>query len=280
MIVTSRTRETLLHVVKNLRAAPVVLAQLGRLLLLADRDLADAVVLLKRDVALTSRLIRLANSVFYSRGQRIGSLEEALAVVGFNEVYRLAGLAAVVEIADCDVPLYGMSAAQFRENALFAALIVERLASRAEVHPGEAYAAGLLRAVGKIALDRVMRGPAMRAAYSPREHGPVAEWERDELGITSCEAAAMVLENWRFPRSVVDAIRHQYVGVDGGGRLGFILHSALSAVDCAGVGLPGEQWYWSGVSEKLAAAGCGEAVFHEAVETAREEFAVVRGLLG
>jgi HD-like signal output (HDOD) protein len=279
MIETSGTREALLHVVKNLRTAPAVLAQLGGLLLFADLDLADVIVLLKRDPALTSRIIRVSNSVIYGSGQRIGSLEEALARVGFNEVYRLTALAAMVEFTDQDVPLYGITAAQFRENALFNALVMERLAAAAHLAPSEAYTTGLLRAVGKIALDRTAPAGVQRAPYSPGRHGPVAEWEREQMGMTSCEAAAMVLEHWRFPRGTVEAIQSQYVSVVHGCTMGFLLHGSLAATGHAGYGLPGEQWYWTTHAQKLAAAGCTEEDLAAAASGAAEVFASARALV-
>jgi len=45
--------------------------------------------LIKRDVALTARLIRISNSVVYGGSIRIGAIEDALNRVGFSEVHRL-----------------------------------------------------------------------------------------------------------------------------------------------------------------------------------------------
>ena len=107
MIATPISREMLLHVVKVLPAAPQILAQLGRLLLDMRTDLSDATELLRRDAALTARIIRVANSAVYGTGQPSSSLVEALARVGFKEVYRLTGFAAVAQISDQKLPLYG-----------------------------------------------------------------------------------------------------------------------------------------------------------------------------
>src|SRR5689334_9369866 len=92
MIATPIPRETLLHVAKALPAAPRILAELGHLLLDPNSDLSEVTNLLRRDTALTARIIRISNSAFYNAGQPFASLEEALARVGFTEVYRLTGL--------------------------------------------------------------------------------------------------------------------------------------------------------------------------------------------
>src|SRR5206468_5353363 len=122
------SREALLHVVKNLPTAPRILAQLGQLLLDPNSDLSDVVELLKHDTGLTARVIRVSNSPVYGGGSRAGSLDEALLRVGFNEVYRLVGLAAVAQMSDDNLRQYGISGIRFRENSLFVAFLVEAMA--------------------------------------------------------------------------------------------------------------------------------------------------------
>ena len=154
MIATPVSREMLLHVVKVLPAAPQILAHLGRLLLDMNSGLSDVTDLLRRDAGLTARIIRVANSPVYNSAEPSTSLIDALARVGFREVYRLTGFAAVAQIADQRLPLYGLSGAQFRENALLTALVMESLAPAAGVDPRLAYTAGLLRSTGCCATTR------------------------------------------------------------------------------------------------------------------------------
>jgi len=75
----------------------------------------------------------------------------------------LTGFAAVAQISDQRLALYGVSGAQLRENSLLTALMMESLAMPAGVDPRLAYTAGLLRSTGKIALDRMLRGDAAGA---------------------------------------------------------------------------------------------------------------------
>ena len=105
MIATPIPREMLLHVVKTLPAAPRIMARLGTLLLDPNSDMGEVTELLRRDTALTARIIRISNSVIYNTGQPYGSLDESLARVGYMEVYRLVGLAAVAQLGDPELPL-------------------------------------------------------------------------------------------------------------------------------------------------------------------------------
>src|ERR1043165_2383433 len=112
------SREALLHVVKTLPAAPQILAQLGGMLLDVNTDLDDLVQLINRDAALTTRIIKVSNSALYNVGPPFASLQESLAHVGFKEVYRLTGFAAMAQMTEKKLPFYGWSSAQLRENSL------------------------------------------------------------------------------------------------------------------------------------------------------------------
>ena len=146
-------RETLLHVVKSMPAAPRILARLSKIRLDPNVDLDDVTSLIRVDASLTARIIRVANSAIYCRGQPYASLEQALACVGFSEIYMIASFAAMAEITDKNLKLYNLAGSRVRENSLLTALILEALARPAGADVHEAYSAGLLRSVGKIGLE-------------------------------------------------------------------------------------------------------------------------------
>ena len=275
MIATPIPREMLLHVAKSLPAAPRILAELGHLLLDPNSEMDAIVTLLRRDAALTARIIRISNSAFYNTGHPYASLEEALARVGFMEVYRLTGFAAVSQIADKPLPLYQVSGAQVRENSLLTALIIELLAPQVGVDPRLAYTAGLLRSVGKIVLDGVTRNSAYKGVYQS-QFGAVGDWETGFLGMSNCEAAAVVLHEWRFPTTTIEGIREHYLGSPNASVLPQLLNLAAGLAEKAGDRLPGETDYWTRCPPTIGEFECTEDVLAPLVERAVEAFTAVR----
>jgi HD-like signal output (HDOD) protein len=274
MIAAPISREALLHVVKTLPAAPQILAQLGRLLLDINSDLGDITLLLKRDAALTARIIRISNSAIYNTGLPFASLEEALARVGYTEVYRLTGFAAVAQLADQHLPTYGMTGVQLRENALFTALMMELTAPTAGLDEREAYTAGLLRSIGKIAIDRISKGSG--ATFEAGGSEGIAAWEAVHIGQTNLEAAATILGEWRFPSDTIVAIRDHYADESSDFELAQLLNLAAGAADRRGHGLPGELGYWSLTPARLAAVGLTRKQFDAAEQVALEKFQALR----
>lgn len=275
MIATPIPRETLLHVAKTLPVAPRILAQLGHLLLDPNSDMSEITDLLKRDAALTARIIRISNSAFYNAGHPYASIEEALARVGFTEVYRLTGLAAVAHVTDYQLTRYGISGAQLRENSLLTALIAEVLAERAGLEGRAAYTAGLLRSVGKVALDRLTQNGFYNGAYKGRESGALADWETQFIGLNNCDAAAVILAEWRFPSATVEGIRTHYVP-PASSPLAQVLNLAAGAADRGGHGLPGEQSYWETFLGKPRTVELNEEDLDDALRRALELFGPMR----
>jgi len=279
MIATPVTRERLLHVVKILPAAPQILAQLGTLLLDMNSGLTEVTELLRRDSGLTARIIRVANSSVYNKGTPLASLEEALARVGFKEVYRLTGFAAVAQISEQKLPLYGYTGAQLRENSLLTALMMETLAPVAGIEPRLAYTAGLLRSTGKIALDRIMRDDASGSGFE-LQSTPLAQREIAAAGLHNCAAAATILDEWRFPEEMIAGIRDHYMLKETSGPLASLLNLAAGEADRCDVGLTGESEYWALFPGKLAAARVTEEQLQAATTKARALFETLRTVVG
>ena len=88
MTTTSISDEKILTAAKSLPVAPQIMARLHKMLLDSNSGLPEIATLLKRDVSLTTRIIRIANSPAY-KGGGLGTIEEALQRVGFGEVVAL-----------------------------------------------------------------------------------------------------------------------------------------------------------------------------------------------
>jgi HD-like signal output (HDOD) protein len=267
--------ETLLEVVRSLPAAPRIFARVGKLLLNPNSDSAEVVRLLRMDAALTARIIKISNSVFYHPDRPTSTVEEAILRIGYDALYRLTGLAAAAEFTAHDLPTYGITGAQLRENSLLCALIAEELAPYAGCDPQHAYTAALLRSIGRVALDRLARSLVSRQA---REGGPkrIVEWEVSNIGLCNTDAAAFILTEWRFPATTIASIRDHYLLASSDTKLAYVLNLAAGAADRCQHSLPGESAYWEPLEERCQAAGVTEEQLNTAMREALIKFGPVR----
>jgi HD-like signal output (HDOD) protein len=287
-------RETLMHVVKAMPAAPRILSRLSKIRLDPNVDLEDVTALL-RDAALTARIIRVANSAVYCQGEPYSSIEQALARVGFSEIYMIASFAAMAQVTDKNLRLYNLAGSKVRENSLLTALVLEAMAGPAGFEGHEAYSAGLLRSVGKIGLEGLvftagMLRSTMIPVWGQERKGAqekifgadlgmkLGDWETEVIGMNNCEAAEFILTEWHFPASIATAIGSHYAPDLTIPDKAFpcLLNLAAGAADTLGFGLPGEEAYWEISPEKLSAAGVDKRQVEAASERGFKRFETLR----
>lgn len=246
----------------NLPAAAVVLSQLQRLLQDRNTALEEVCDLLKRDMSLTARILQLSNSSYFAPGIPIASLEEAVGFVGYDEIYRIAGLVVGMQMTQRDLRMYGCSAGHLWENTLCGAFAMESLAQFAGVNPRLAYTAGLMRSMGKVVLERLgAEAAGTQRHFDPQCDLSLGEWEQETFGCDSPAAGALLLEEWNFPPEIFEAVRHHANPEESGMEMAYIplLNLAACMAEELGHPLPGEQPYWRRKDARLASAGLSGA---------------------
>lgn len=260
---------------QQLPAAPRLLAELGRLVRSPSAGAEDVIALLRRDAAIVSRLLRVANSAAQARAEPVVSIEEAVLAVGFTEVHRLVGALAAEQISDRPLTLHGVSAAAFRGNALFVATLMEELGARARLDAHACYTTGLLRTIGLPVLARAAERSAEQIpAFADSGESSVAAWERRYWGIDRWNLAARLLEEWHFPVELVAALAQHEAPDAGAEPAVHLLRLAVAVAARDGYGLPGDE---ACIEEAtIAAAGLSAGQFSSAGERAEETFKRLR----
>lgn len=245
-----------------------VLSRLGEMLQDVNSELDDIAELLACDVALSSGIVRIGNSVMFAGAGRIASIEEAVNRVGFAEILRLVGTATAGRFTESALEFYGIGADVLRANMLYGAFAAEAMARPAGLDPRTAYTAGLLRGLGLIVIDRTCRKlPTRPAPYSAARFPSYAAWEESVVGLSSTEVTAMLLEEWKFPAEMVRAVRlHPLTEPEGAScQLAALLNVANGLTHRVGRSFPGEASWWEITPEKLAAARLCEEDFEVAI---------------
>lgn len=250
--------------------SPAVRAILPRL---ADDalDVAELTRKLGKDPVLAARVLHLANSPFYGLSRQIGSLREAVLVLGFGNLRGLmlsAGLIGAFAAAD--------AAAASRSLATAAAAGV--LAKSLGLDPGQAFTAGLLHNLGALLLGHFAPDPWRDLAVEPMASESRLPREREIFGFDHCELGADIAGQWHFPAAIQAAIRHYSNPPDDPGeRLTDLVHAAWVV---SASGQPGEcPAIAPGVAARLALASpegaAGLAILaQQAAQAARDAHAL------
>jgi len=278
----TNTRAKIMEVAKGLPAAPRVFAELERLLADPDVPLERIAESIKRDTAMAAQIIRISNSAALGGDQRVGSVEEAVLRVGYREIFRMAGYIAGSQLTEKPLEHYGIEAGQLRTHMMHMAFLCEELAEDCGLDPRAAYTAGLLRPIGIFVCNRLASLYGTPKSYHPQEHPDYLTWEGRVFGIGSNEVAALVLEEWRFPEVITQAVRQHYQPNfnDPKEQLASLLNLAGGIVSDEGHGLLGESLHWGTIEAKLPALDLNARMVKGAINRARNALVRFQNQLG
>ena len=159
------------------------------------------------DPGLTANMLKLCNSAYYGRKREVGTVGEALDLLGTRTVTTLAFAASMGPVMRGPLAGYGLARDEFwRHNLAVACGAATIAVDEAQgVSRDRAFTAGLLHDIGKLLLDRVL---ARRLEWEPLPEG-VRDWpeiERQVAGFDHAEAGAALADHWRLPPVLVEAI--------------------------------------------------------------------------
>ena len=132
--------------------------------------------------------------------------ELARVLASIRETVRLLNVSVARMLTGTDLRAYGVKGDVFWAESLMHGLFLYELAERTgRGDPDEAYTAGLLRFIGRLAIDRL----ALEHG-SPRADGVTfSDWEKNAVGFLHSQAGALLLAKWQFVESLVQATAGQ-----------------------------------------------------------------------
>ncbi len=260
------------RVAQLLPVAPRLMVELGQALHDPHVDSDEVIALLRQDPSLVAQIIRMANSAAYAPPEPVGSIERALASVGFVEAHRMAGAVAARQLAGWNFRLYPFNGNQLQQNALYVAVVMEELARETGESSRSCYTVGLLRTVGMMMLERLAGPGAAIPPFATSGEAVLDVWEQAYWGTTNVEVAEQVLLRWRLPHETVTAIRHHYRPANRHNPILHLLTLSASSASDRFFGLPGEESYWTPKGENFSKAGLTEQKYLRACERAQRTF--------
>ncbi len=190
-------------VLGELPSFPPLAMRLAELAGREDASVEEVVDLLRSDAAFSAELLRRANSPAYGFASRIDTLQQALVVLGFDELRRIAMAAAARGYAGP-----AMQAPELRlcwRHSLAVALLAEELARGTEVTPERAYTAGVMHDIGRLGLLTACPERFAELLQEAEYAGAIEdssyflEREADAFGFDHTEAGRWLAERWEIP---------------------------------------------------------------------------------
>ena len=173
--------------------------------------------IIERDMAMSAKVLQLANSAFFRPAQPFTSVEGAILHLGLQVVSSLVLTLEVFGAMENIELDEGVSAKALQRHALLTQAIARDLVDDPRDRDA-AGVAGLLHDLGLLVLAAKLPDHLHRAAAAAREQQiPFHEAERALYGATHAEVGAYLLAVWGLPTPIVEGVAyHNNAATDGG----------------------------------------------------------------
>ncbi len=168
------------------------------------REIADVV---GSDPALTARVLRLANSAYFSLSSPVDSIEHAVRVLGMNQVHDMAlAMSAVGSLSHLRADTFDIHT--FWRMSIYAAVSARNFAVDCRLPvPSRLFVAGLMHNIGNLViaheLPQAFAECRQQACASER---PYHEVQRATLGYDYADVGAELMRQWRLPEALVEPV--------------------------------------------------------------------------
>lgn len=224
--------------VARLPALPQALIKLLAMCQSDDVGMADIVKLLAMDAALTSRVLSVAGSAAYRRDTQALTLLQAANVLGTELIKVLVISESVFQTFNAFSNVGSTDLRGFWKHSLTAAVVCKELAKRLNyAQLDEAYLAGLLHNVGRLALLSVAP-QQYRTNFLARDDAALCDVEQQTLKISHAEAGAWLTRRWHMDAHLVESILYHHEDIapmTGAHPLIHVMHLAHRLVTLSGV---------------------------------------------
>ncbi len=188
----------------ELPVLPEVATQLLRMTSDVDCEIADIVALIKRDQSLTSHLLRIANSVRYSTGVTVSSVQQAVARLGLICVREITVLISC-QCKVFDVVGFESEVRQSFRRSLAAAAFAQEIARERRMNVEEAFLTGLLHDVGRPVLLQALSDRRRRRIFSATDSEVIQAADENRIPL-----ASRLIRAWDLSPRVAEAVQNQH----------------------------------------------------------------------
>ena len=197
--------------VHKLVSLPDIYCRLESALESPASTISDFATLLSSDPDLCARLLRMANSAFYSFPVNIETIDRAIRTIGMRQIRELVLVTSVMEMFEgVSIPLVNMRS--FWKHSVAVGVFSKSIAQHMGIGQSDRYyIPGLLHDIGRLVL--FIKLPALISdlvQQSVIESTSLFKLEEEQLGFNHAAIGGQLLDFWKVPQSIYEPVSHHH----------------------------------------------------------------------
>ncbi len=204
------TADKMIMLTRDLPPMPVVAKRVMSVVNDPSTDATQLQEIISKDQAMTSQILKIANSALYSCSRKIEKLSDAIVMLGFNSIRSLSIMNATSKLYTMTGGgrVMGLKDKLLWEHSLGAAVAAKLAAMKVKPSYAEqAFMGGLMHDLGKLVFHQKIPGEfdqIVEEVYNTGRH--FAEVENEKLGFTHAEVGARLIKKWKLTEDFERAV--------------------------------------------------------------------------
>ncbi len=202
--------------VGNLPTLPDVALKLLELTGDDDASIKELVQIISHDPAISSRILKVANSAYYGFARQVTAIDHAIPLLGLDMVRSLALSMKVFDYFRGIKSGGFFTLSDFWLHSIAVSSIARDFVQLVPLGPRELlFTTGLLHDIGKLLLLDILDVQYLDLIRSvEREKTQLFEMEKRYLGMDHAETGAFLLERWSFPQEIITIVHDHHLPLD------------------------------------------------------------------
>jgi putative nucleotidyltransferase with HDIG domain len=209
---TSGQTRTLPWAFFRLSPFPQIALRVMRMAGREDESMFKLAEIISSDPAFASELLTIANSPLFAARSPVTNILEAVSRLGTKNIQGICLTVAVRSYLGKSISLPAMQL--IWNHNLAVALISEQLAAAFSLNKEDAYTAGILHDIGRLAMASIQPAPyaALLGSFAGPAEAILAEEEK-LFGFDHCRAGCELIESWKLPHdfaAIIGLHHHEF----------------------------------------------------------------------
>jgi len=197
---------------EDLPTLPTVASKLISLTSKEDTTLSDIADLVSQDISLSAKILKVSNSAFYSFPQQIGSIHQAVSILGTNAVRSLVLSFSFLTIKSGKRNVSNFNFEQFWQRSLAKAVASKLILEKVKgADTEEIFISGLLQNLGELIFARTFSDEYDKVLEDvvKNQHDEIMA-EESIIGANHCFVGFEVAKKWGFPEVLLLPILYHH----------------------------------------------------------------------
>lgn len=191
--------------VANTITLPDVYQHIRNLVVTPNAQIDDFVQVINRDPALATRIIKMANSRFFGYSREVGTLKQAISLIGVMQLHDLL-LSSLAVRAFSSIPADIIDQEVFWRSCIYCGITARLLAKKCNLPASERlFTSSLLHEIGHLLMYAKHPEQTQEILYLfEQSNKPLYMLEREAFGYDYAQAGSELMRQWQLPETYCD----------------------------------------------------------------------------